>query len=266
MDEEDPFESAKLLLEEAEHNIAELREMTMGYLSDPANSETFVRPGYPTANEKTIGMRLVAPPPRRVRPLASGAIKHLRDSLDQACFASAMALGAMKPHYTYFPFASDPDDFWTLFDPKQRCRDIPKEVRDFLFSLQPFPSGSGHKGGNDLLREFGSISGPNKHQLALKLVPVAGGAHIEKFSGSGGSGRVVANWLPLKREIHVLYVSSDAQIGELSFAIPVDFHLDGATAISRPPASAVLGELLAIAKGVVFGLEAETGRILRERG
>lgn len=260
--DEDLFESPKSLVAEAAPSIRELDAIIQMYLRgaiqqfDRINPETGLR---------EVGFRFTEGVPRRARVLASRILKDLRDALDQATFAAARGLGDGKGTATYFPFCQNPDDFKILFAPKKgRCRDVPAEIRPYLLALEPYESGEGYSGGNNLLRGLGYVSGPNKHQITLHLTPEATGAHVHELNYHGGAGRLFYPWDPHKLEVIILSVAPDAKF---TCSITPAFHCSfkGARALTGQPVTTVLGELTRMVEGIVSGVEAETARLLRER-
>ena len=118
---EDPFESPKLLVEEARYDLQTVVEK---------QSEFFARrPLAPfersdrQSGRIVYGLRPTAAIPGRIRAKANATISQLRHALDQAVFAATQQLsGRPTGNRTYFPFCQSPADFDVVM--ATRSRDV----------------------------------------------------------------------------------------------------------------------------------------------
>lgn len=103
-----------------------------------------------------------------MRRKAYTVVSAIRHSLDQAVYAATVCIdGKAKGSKTYFPAATDLDDFDKLFARKGRCQHVATRIIPKLKSFEPWWPGLNHIGGNSVLRLLLKISGPMKHQVAL---------------------------------------------------------------------------------------------------
>ena len=257
---DDPFESPKMLVEEAFPSVDELHAACIDYMTK--NQPTKLDYVDHARKLKIVGFRPSNAPPNKVRVRASRIVKDLRDALDQAAFQAAHAINPEAGINTYFPFCRDPDDFESLFGQRGRCRDIPPELRPFLKTLEPWPTGEDRAGGNDLLRALGYVAGPNKHQVTLHVTPDLSGVHIHKMKVSRGSA---FGFHKHGRDMEFIRAEIDAEL-DYEFTAQFFVAFKSPSQFANRPAPAVLRDLARIVERIVLGIEAETARLLRERG
>jgi hypothetical protein len=252
----DPFEEPKLLLDGARENIQELE----------ARGQAFVEScrGVPIVDldaktdEKVLKYRITRKVPGRLRVVASNALNNLRHSLDQAVNSASVELGSRKRN-NYFPFAKDAGEIDGVI--RRNCPTVPSGLIRLLKAFQPYG------GGDDLLYTMSRMSGPNKHQLVLKLdlnLPYLSMYLDElasfRFSGPFKVGYM--GWDSAKQELEFARVRADA-----AFEYRDDLHLpllislaDSQTA-SGEPAAAFLNTLAGKVDRIIQAIEAETGRL-----
>src|ERR1022692_4111514 len=88
--------------------------------------------------------------------LTSDALHNVRDSLDNAEYALAVAAGKTHPLHTAFPFGGSAADFENNLG---RCKDIPKEIHALFRAYGPY------RGGNDFLWALNKLAVTDKHKL-----------------------------------------------------------------------------------------------------
>ena len=254
---EHPFEEPRLLIDHARINIQNLEAGSSAF-TDSCRGVEVEELDHQT-RQKIIKLRVTGKIPGPLRPIASGIVNDLRHSLDQSMNEAIVRLGAKKRD-TYFPFAKNAGSFDELFK-SDRYKSICPDLRPYLGSVQLYG------GGDDLLYTLNRIAGPNKHQLVLRL-----GAEFGSFWTDGkvefrGPGTFGLEWDRKRQELEIARIGPGGFLrmhdqSNLSFFVSID---EGETARSQP-ASAFLDTLATKVEGIVAGLEAETARILRERG
>jgi hypothetical protein len=254
---EEGFESARWLVEWAKTQFEELDALVSSYCeSSPAVVIN-------ERNRKTdcveMKIRTVKPLPPRIRGLANNIIKDLRDALDQATNAASFVIRGKQRRNAHFPFGSSPDDFDDAVQ-KGPCADIPAELYPVLKSYEPYPSGDGYSGGDDILRHLGSVSGPHKHRITLSPAVDTGDAQISNFDLEVGSGGMTV--FPsggAHNEVVVLSVgrNSKARV-DLRYTVRVTFA-DGK--LKGVPVNAYLQECCARVGKIVQDLQAQAFEI-----
>lgn len=155
------FESSFLTLERASDHVVLFHQEAHAYgLSRPLQRVVEVDAcGYSVCK-----YRMIKPIPGRLRAIAADCLNTLRASLDQACYASAIALApGTKPRKAYFPSASDPMKLENII--KGRSSNLHPEIVEVVRALKPYA------GGDDELYFLTGSSALNRH---ANLVPAVG--------------------------------------------------------------------------------------------
>ena len=158
----DPFESAVRKIDRARNHAMELERQFHAFTVLPPYT-TFTEPD-PKIPENTVHkVRLARPLPDGLSEIAGDVIGNLRESLDHAVFAVAVAAAAgnRHPQNAYFPFSATAARF--EMNLKGRCADVPQEIYTLLRSFEPY------EGGNEILFALNKVANLNKHAL---LVPI----------------------------------------------------------------------------------------------
>lgn len=252
----EPFESPKFLLDLTGENVTEFDAICGAFFRN-ARAAKMIHVDPETGN-KTHKLIFGNPIPNRARHIAATAISDIRHSLDQATCASVRLLTGSVPDKLYFPFATNPNDL------NGRLRKtIPEPLHPILRTFEPYPRGQGYVGGNDILSKLSSAAGPNKHQATC-----AAGGRIASFSADSivvreavGPFSIPPRWDASKNEMVLATVAPDGDV-QYNFQMTFFVAFKDAGQLSEMPVSAVVRDLLSIAKRIVVGLETETARIL----
>lgn len=164
----DLFESPKALLNWAYEDTEQFKELERAFFgSEPY--EGFV--DFDAERQRDIHrVRMVDSPPAEMRKLASHVINDLRHSLDQATFAAASFFGWLPSRtqkVIYFPWSSGPTDL------KGQLGRIPEEIHQIFSEVEPYDTREKPSRGNDVIRQLGTLGGPNKHEVALSSQVIA---------------------------------------------------------------------------------------------
>jgi hypothetical protein len=250
----DPFESPKLLLARAKENAADFWGRVEAY--SKANPWAVVTDPEPETGKQIVKARLTKALPSDARAVFSDAVNNLRHALDQSVNSAAVEIRGGQLN-CYFPFGTDAVDFALIYGSK-RYKTIPIEIRPYLNSLQPYA------GGDDLLHALNRISGPNKHQ-ALLTIELAVDGFGGDMTASGSVALGIGPWDSAKNELPIARVGAGTQLN-MNFQVVANVTLGGRHAMSGQPALGVLDAFSSKAESIISGIEAETARILRERG
>lgn len=203
-------------------------------------------------------IRITAKLPSKIRLVFKDATTNLRDALDHAVYASAVALGIEGPEKTGFPFANDAAHLQGELG-TWKFSHVPQDIHPLLMSFQPYP------GGNDLLIGLNRMRNPNTHRI---IVPVG-------FASLGISGEIesamlmggalgYSKWDPTKNEVEYMRLGLGSNFnGNMQFAFDVTFG--DVEVVGGKPVVSTLRAIETEVNRIVLGIEAETARLLRER-
>jgi hypothetical protein len=244
-DEDDPFESPRLLLSGAARHIAAFEARVAGFRQEPDTWDIKA-----TSPGETV-IRVAKPVPPELKQIAFDVVANLRAALDQAVFASTMAIRGKELDGTKFPFGDDAKG--ASDNAKGKCKDVPHDVVDYLLRFEPY------RMGNPLLWGLNKLRNTKSHRM---LVPVVGDVSFQWTADpdshpgwDAATGTFKQSLKPAQRTGVYAALSS--------FRLEI---LIGTGAFRGEPAAGIFGRLLGEVERVVSGIEAETARLLRERG
>jgi hypothetical protein len=187
--------------------------------------------------------------PHSLENSTSDALHNLRDSLDNAGYALAVAGGKINPAYAAFPFAGSAAQFENSLG---RSKDIPTEFHDIFRSCGPY------KGGNDVLWALGQLAVTDKH----KLLMISLNSQLGNVIGEGAIRRIPVNpsWDSTKKEIELFTgavghpLKIDMEFGLFTFFADVPL-------LATEPALKVLDYFVEIVEHIFSTIEAEAQRL-----
>ena len=201
MTNHDLFESPKALLTWAYEDAKRFKELEVAFFdSRPYQQIVEFDEAYQRDAHR---IRFTAQPPVEMRKLASHIINDLRHALDQAFVTAAKSFG-WKPDrkersLLYFPWSMNLLDLT-----KHRLRGTPEQIHKTVIDAQPYFAQDDGTGGDNLIRELGRISGPNKHEAALTSRAVVSLAQLKIIWAA--DWRIPSEpWNPLKDELTLGY-------------------------------------------------------------
>jgi len=253
MNDDDPFESPKLLVESARSDIQDFSQSCDSFLAccygvpvekyDKVNKQNVIK--------YQVKQRI----PGKLRVKASNIINNLRHALDQAVNCAAIELGAIKRN-NYFPFASNIDEFEKAI--KDKCRTVHPALLPLIRSFKPY------KGGDDLLYSLTRLAGANKHQVMLRvdmnLTHFIMNDLISQFTGPGSCGFL--DWDHKRQEIEIARIQHGGLIKcNPRGRFPLFISFGEESVDSSAPSSVFLGTILPKVEIVINAIEAETIKI-----
>lgn len=248
-----PFESAKLLIARAKENFVEFETRYKAFLAErPYTTVTEDEPGTPN---KILKLKLTKALPIILRAVYSDGLNNMRHALDHAVNDAAVLLRGGSRN-CYFPFGKNAAEFGLIYESK-RYKTVPVALRPHLNGLQPY------FGGNEILYALGKLSGPNKHQIVLRLsAATTNELHNVRVEGTG-FGLLMPRWDDAKGEmpLYVLYPGGHVKT-DVSFTPQIT--CDEPAVRGLKTAAGLSDEFMAMTESVVSGLEAETERLQRE--
>ncbi|MCA1393459.1 hypothetical protein I6F20_30965 [Bradyrhizobium sp. IC3123] len=209
--------------------------------------------------QQVYKFRLTAKLPSKVRLVFKDVTSNLRDALDHAVYASAVALGINSPKKTGFPFGNDAFHLASELG-TWKFSDVPRELHPVLMSFQPYP------GGNNLIIDLNRMRNPNTHRV---IIPIGNASLASEISNAGGKIVTPAQlgyckWDASKDEVEYMRLGIGSEFKhEAKVAFDVTFA--DPNIMEGQPVVPALRAIHAEVDRIVLGIEAETARILRER-
>lgn len=263
MDDLEPFESPKLLIEGAKASIGDLEALCTAFVKE--GTYDVITHTDPKTREEVIKLRFHKRISGTIRYKASGILNDIRHAADHAFCDAVVGLGyAGKVDALYFPIAKTASDL----DGKIKGLIKAGIDPDILRFVRSF---NAHYGGDNQIYALTAIAGPNKHQRIHRISLGDSGSTID---GSGawmlrGNFQLGINkWNELRNELEFMRIGPN---GAFQGHIGRDFSpvLQVVIGTGEPPfsgpAPTVLRDLASKFEGIVLGIEAETARIIRER-
>jgi hypothetical protein len=248
----DPFDSPRRKLARAKKHVVNL-EREIGQFVKTTTYERFSESHADKPFLTVHKIRMSKPIPDGLSEIAGDAIGNLREVLDHATFAVAVASGASNPRNAYFPFSGTVEDIDARI--KGRCKDVPIQMHPLLRAFEPYD------GGNEVLFTLNKMANRDKHALlaAFGAVSMDGGMNV---IGTGGYMSMPDPhiWDHAKNEMELITLSPGCKLNaHFRFFITVAFT--GIEVIERFPAPTVLGEIAVEVERVLAAIEAESRRL-----
>lgn len=247
----DPFESSRRKLARAQHHILELAKKIDGFITDnPCYRSIDPHPNRPEQYVHKI--KLKGTFPKDLSEIAGDAANNLRQALDHATNAVAVAAGTLDPRHAYFPFARTSGDL----ENTMKGSDLPKEIYPLFRTFKPY------KGGNVPLWTLNQIRNRDNHAILIPVV-VATGDIASKLKSTGSS--LVSMplehvWDRAKQEIEIATFRTNAEPDyEIEFTILVAF--DQIEGIEGQPPVPFLYLLTNMVEHILLAIEAESRRL-----
>lgn len=250
----DPFESPRLLIAGARRHIDTLKARIEEYRLAAGAISTPVQQGPPLP--LTMVIRPAHPLPADFKQIAFDVVSNLRSALDHAVYASAVQLLGGEPASTKFPFGDSPDE--ARGEVKRRLKHLPVALTEYLLAFQPYPTG------NRLLWALNKLRNTKSHRLLVPMIANLAPTTI----GESEPGLITEQptWDPHTGILKMPFQpSSTAPASMVAISIGIEIQI-GTGAFLGEPAIALFDRLLGEVERVVSGIEAETARLLSERG
>ena len=152
----DAFASPKSKLAWAKENLLpDLHQRIEGWLSLDPYAQV-IEPDPQKPGWEIHKIKLVKPFPEAFGNLVGDVVGNLREVLDTAGYAIALALNNPDARNIAFPFASDVDHMASSIG---RAKDLPKEIQSLFCGFQPY------RGGDDLLWALNELCNGKKHKI-----------------------------------------------------------------------------------------------------
>ena len=252
MDDMRPFESPKLLIEDARKHIVEFDTGCKEFLKDcPYEVVQFTDPN---TNEKVAKICFLRRILGEFRLMAHRILTDLRHSLDQALCDGAIELGRKDARGVYFPFGKTVSDLDAGF--REKCRGVNSDLVAFVRTF------NAHSGGDETLYAFGVLAGPSKHQRILRISLDTSVQRAMNPVVVGPGRFMYAKWNDLRNELEFARVGPSGYIkADLSFRLQIGIGTGAPPLAGEAPI--VFGNLLSKCESIVLAIEAEALRLKR---
>ncbi|RWN51902.1 hypothetical protein [Mesorhizobium sp.] len=252
----DHFESAKLQIERGREHIKDAETRIKAFFSREPYATVVDKDAQ--TGQQSHKIRLTEKLPPNVRGIVKDASSNLRDALDHAVYANAVALIGGDPSDTGFPFAND-DAGVTGELNGRRLRGNPVEIRPLLASFKPYPAG------NQLLCALNRVRNPNTHRVIVPIGAAAIGAEFKFGEEIRGPVQIGINhWDASKNEVTYLIAGAGSKV---QYEVKASFNVvfGEVDLVAGQPVIATLYAIASETERVILAIEAETARILRDR-
>jgi hypothetical protein len=243
-----PFQSARRKVARAKEHISTLECKIVAFF----DAKPYIRVAEPDTIEPHLEvhkLRFTQGLPDLFATLASDALHNLRDALDNAGYALAVAAGKTNPLHTAFPFGGSAADFENSLG---RCKDIAEEIHTLFRAYGPY------KGGNDLLWALNKLAVTDKH----KLLTIALNSQLGNVHAEGAIHRIPVNptWDAAKQEIELFtgLVGHPAK-GKMEIGLFVSF--DDVPFVTGEPVLKVLDYFVEVVEDILSRLDVEAKRL-----
>lgn len=253
---ENPFDSPRLLVEDALEDIASLKEGVGAFVGK--DNWSLVHERHPENGHHIFKMRFKSDVPPKLTVRVYGAARSLRDALDHAIYASALIVLGKEPERTKFLLAP------TLGDIKNdikrgKCRDVHEDIIAFMLALEP------HEAGNKSLATLNKLRNKTTHRILSPAHLSTGGFGLS-VTGDTYIGRMssLSEWSATRRTLTVGEISADSTV-EGNIVPTAAVILNPSLGLGRTPVVHALTTIAGEVERIVVGIEAETARIIAAR-
>jgi hypothetical protein len=201
-------------------------------------------------------IKMVKPFPPEIANIVGDLVGNLREVLDNAGYAIALAVNPAKTKNTAFPFASDLTQMASSIG---RSAHLPKEIQSLFCGFQPY------RGGDDLLWALNELCNGKKHKFVTPMATVMWRGR----ASARGNGRPFSMpdphvWDSTKNEMVVLRLGPIVVTGA-TWDYDFDFYplvtINEIPVVAGEPVLGVLYELCLKVESILMAIEAESKRL-----
>jgi len=254
------FKSPKTVLARGRTHIEDLRARIADY-ADKAQIDQVTTFEIWT-KEYVVKMVFREDIPDDLSAIAKDALSNLRDALDQAVYASAVAVNGGAPKRTKFLVGPTKDDIENDLR-RKRYSDVPQDIIDLMWTFQPY------EGGNPLLLPLNLVRNDSTHKYLVPILHKLGSTSLTLSAVPTGGFHLVSmggpeEWNEDRREL-VLARLGTPPTAELELSAKLDVVLGGSDTLRKESATSFLDAAASEVERIIMAIEAETVRILNER-
>ncbi|MGD0790545.1 MAG: hypothetical protein ABR920_02135 [Terriglobales bacterium] len=247
----DPFESSHRKIARAKEHFLNLhREIEKFTLINPY--ERVIEPHPNKPDHVVHKIKMTKEIPASIADTTADLVQNLRNALDNAAYAVAVATGKTAAKNAAFPFARSVTE---MANSLGRSKDLPKEIQSLFCGFQPY------LGGDDILWALNEICNGDKHKMVIPVgtAIVRLGASVQ---GTGGYFRMPDPhvWDRTKNEMVLITFGPKTEFKyDFNFGFFVVFN--DIQIVDGKPILGVLDELCGKVERIVMCIEAESRRL-----
>ena len=251
---DDPFDSPREVLARAGEHIDALEARIKVFFDRKPYARVidFDR----DTGQEVHKIRLTGKIPGSVAAVAKDAFSNLRDALDHAVYASAVAIRpGTSPSRTSFPFAYSAVGVHDKLN--KDLVDVPPVIRTLIEGLRP------HQTGNQTLWGLNCVRNAKTHRMLVPLGAVSLGNSL-RFSGAvrGPSQIGYHRWHASKNEVEYLRLGRGSNV-HYEVTATFDVLFGDVEVFGGRQAIATLKAVADEVERILGAIEAETGRLLQ---
>jgi hypothetical protein len=151
--------------------------------------------------ENVRKLKLIKPIPLDVSGFLRSAFLDIKHSFDQSLFAAAQSAGCARFRKNY-PWANTPDGVKGIIESRQTDKHsaLPGFLIDEVLRQEPYATGEGFAGGNDLIREIAKMVN-DKHTVGFRVSASVSRTIMRNVSIRGPVSSPMSGWDPVKEEL-----------------------------------------------------------------
>jgi len=246
----DPFDSSRRKIARAKEHFANLHREIEEFTR--VNPYARVTEPHPERADRIVHkVKMTKEIPAVIADTTADFVQNLRNALDNAAYAVAVAAGKVDPKYTAFPFARSAAE---MANSLGRSKDLPKEMQSLFCGFQPY------LGGDDLLWAFNEICNGDKHKY---IIPIGTGM-VRRAAGVEGTGffemPTTHVWDRTKNEMELLTLGVESTY-KYNFQFSFFVAFNDIQVVDGQPVLGVLDELGSKIESIFLGIEAECRRL-----
>jgi hypothetical protein len=205
-----PFESSRRKIARAEEHFTDLQQRIVEFTRlNPY--ERVIEPHPERPDHVVHKIKLTQALPQSLADITGDIVQNLRNALDNAGYAVAVACGCKDPKYSAFPFAGSVAQMANALG---RSKDLPQPIQSLFVGFQPY------LGGDDFLWALNEMCVADKHKM---LIPIGTGILRSGASVCGTGFFSMPNphvWDRSRNEMPLITLGPGAE-----FEYQFDFHL-----------------------------------------
>lgn len=243
---DDPFDSARLHLEEAQENIRAFDELAASFIH--RDNWTGIVDFDAKSGQHRAKVRFKTRLPRRLPMLAKRVFGDLRDSLDHALYASAKLTGTKPdPKRCKYPFGPTPVAVEAEIM-EGRCDDLHPDVLKIVITSAPYETG------NRTLWAMNKVRNRDTHSILSPATVEGSGYRINSMRGDHSGLVVDPDWRSTRNELTFasFTLGPNAQVNVTPM---LQVTLGPAFGFGSEPATAVFKTTLDVVSGLVDQIE-----------
>lgn len=244
-----------MLIQEAREGISRLEERIEAFLRSEKRSGGVERD--PKTGDQLLYIQFESDIPPKISLDVRAVTRDLRDALDHAVYASAVAVSGGEPKRTKFLAADTPEGIQGDIR-RGRCNDVHPDIVGFM------EREGAHQAGNRTIWALNQFRNDNTHKAVTLSAIESSGFGIGNGSGSFKMISTMSEWRSTIRRLYFARCSADSKF---NFQIDpmVEIRMHKSLRLSQEAAVPALGKIADEVKRIVMAIEAETVRILTER-